>query len=301
MGGPSCSDPATGSVATTAYPYPSSNYAASTATSANTQPPYVMGSAVDPHYINSTNTGTDNNVPMYLQERQGSTCCGCCCDFRRATIIVNSVIIGLSTFSLFSLFNRPDNTEETLQLTMDITDDAVLEDLAQVVNDSLLAGAIMGGVLLVLTAVPLYGAYMFDTRMLVFGVVLLVATLITEILLAYIYIEQADDVVASTQLYEFNQPIVIYTATALLQILFIYPHIGLILEIRAGTMSFETYPRETYSVCCGGPRPPPVVAQQQQQQQEQQVQLVPVSNGYNTNTTTMNGQPPPQAPPDYHA
>ena len=290
--------------------YPSTSCAASmmtTTTTANNPPPYLMGyagSAPNNNTEYNNNSGAGGGVPpIYLQERQGGTFCGCCCDFRRATIIVNSVIMGLSAFSLFSLFNRPDSsTKEILQDTMeDITDDIVLEELAQVVDESLLAGSILGGVLLLLTAIPLYGAYMFNVRMVGFGVVLLGASLITEIVLGYIYVQQADDVVKPTDLYEFNQPIVIYTGTALLQVFFMYPHVGLIMEMRAGIMSFETYPREAYSCCCGSLRPPTVSSQQQQQQQQVQLMTMPSSN--TTTTTTMNGQPPPTAavPPTYTA
>lgn len=238
---------------------------------------------------NDMMSGMNTGIPMHLQPKQGGTCCGFCCDFRRATIFVNSIIIGLSTFSLVSLFQRP-STEDTMashEEMNDITDDVVLQDLAQIANDSYIASAILGGVLMVFTAVPLYGAYMFNVRMLSFGVVLLVATLVTEIILAYFYIEQADDVVASTGVIEFHQPIVAYTLTGIIQCLFIYPHVGLILEIRAGIMSFETYSREAYSCCCGvNNRPPP----------QHQQSSVPVANATNYYpTTTMNGQPAPSA------
>ena len=291
MGGPSCTAAAfplretdnnnnhnhQDGIAMTIYP---SAYVSSS-TSA-TQPPTVTGT---PEYGGGTATSVDDGgVPMHLQPKLGGTCCGFCCDFRRATIIVNSVIIGLSTFSLVSLFNRPDAAEIMRGYEdIDVDDDVVLNDLAEIADDSFLASAILGGVLVVFTAVPLYGAYMFDARMVSFGVVLLVATLVTEILVAYFYIEKADKVVEPTELYEFNQPIVIYTLTAIIQALFIYPHVGLILEIRSGIMSFETYSREAYSCCCGVPRPPP------------QPQVPPQATNYYpsspTTTTTMNGQP----------
>ena len=34
-------------------------------------------------------------------------------------------------------------------------------------------------------------------------------------------------------------------------ILYIYPHVGFVLEVRSGILSPETYAREEYSCCCG--------------------------------------------------
>jgi len=223
----------------TSYPttaYPSTSMQAPTVASGNSNITYTEQQA----------------VPMYLQTKKGGTCCGFCCDFRRATIMVNSIIISLSAFSVASLLTRPD-TEEIIQEYQEIAidDDQVLEELASIADTTFVAGAVLAGVLLVFTAVPLYGAYVFNAGMVAFGVVLLVASFIAETLLTYIYIEKADDVVEPTGAYEFNQPIFIYTLSAIVQALFIYPHVGLILEIRAGIMSFETYPREAYSCCCG--------------------------------------------------
>jgi hypothetical protein len=49
---------------------------------------------------------------------------------------------------------------------------------------------------------------------------------------------------------EYRFPIGAFIFSAIVTALWIYPHIGLIVEIKKGIMSRETYPREEYSCCC---------------------------------------------------
>jgi hypothetical protein len=49
---------------------------------------------------------------------------------------------------------------------------------------------------------------------------------------------------------QYQYPIGVWIGSAIVTALWIYPHVGLILEIRNGIMSAETYPREEYSCCC---------------------------------------------------
>lgn len=48
----------------------------------------------------------------------------------------------------------------------------------------------------------------------------------------------------------FRNPYGIFVFNAVVTGLWIYPHVGLILEIKKGIMTPETYPREEYSCCC---------------------------------------------------
>lgn len=195
-------------------------------------------------------------IPIWEQPRQGATCCGCCCDFRRAVIILSSVLIGTGAFTLFSLIQSSEITPADVQTLVDpsgtvtIDDDEVVQEVADVFSDALLVNSILGGVVMILTCVPLYGAYTFRIPYIMFGVVLLVATYIARLLVAYFTVDQADEVIAQTGNMRFAQPSVLYTAYGVVMALFVYPHIGLIMEIKAGIMSLETYPREDYSCCC---------------------------------------------------
>jgi hypothetical protein len=49
---------------------------------------------------------------------------------------------------------------------------------------------------------------------------------------------------------QYRYPIGVFIGSAIVTALWIYPHVGLIMEIRNGIMSVETYPREEYSCCC---------------------------------------------------
>lgn len=54
---------------------------------------------------------------------------------------------------------------------------------------------------------------------------------------------------------EIGTPAVGFVISAVFTALWMYPHVGLILEIRSGIMSSVTYPREEYSCCCTDKRP----------------------------------------------
>lgn len=44
------------------------------------------------------------NVSMNLQEKQGAKCCGCCCDYRRAVVVVAILWLILSIATLIGAF-----------------------------------------------------------------------------------------------------------------------------------------------------------------------------------------------------
>ena len=41
---------------------------------------------------------SSSNAPMWQQEKQGSKCCGCCCDYRMAVIILSIIRLLYLTF-----------------------------------------------------------------------------------------------------------------------------------------------------------------------------------------------------------
>ncbi|CAB9498662.1 expressed unknown protein [Seminavis robusta] len=205
---------------------------------------------ISPPHLTDDQPAAERELPVYMESKRGGTCCGCCCDFRRAVIIANCLIIGLSAYSLGGLMKPPD--EETLEAYEDyrgvtIDDDQVVKDLTTLANDALLANAVVGGVMLVLTAIPIYGAYTYQSCPVGFGIFLLVSSFVVRFMVAYVMVEDAGGL--SDEL-AFEQPWVLYGISALFMLLFIYPHIALILEIRKGIMTYKTYPRESYSCCC---------------------------------------------------
>jgi hypothetical protein len=81
------------------------------------QPPVPRGFAVVyPHtYEHSSpcSASTASSTPpygiVYFPHKQGHKCCGCCCDVRRATIVVNVVSLCLNLFALVTYYN-PNST-----------------------------------------------------------------------------------------------------------------------------------------------------------------------------------------------
>eukprot|EP00525_Craspedostauros_australis_P001667 CAMPEP_0198108982 /NCGR_PEP_ID=MMETSP1442-20131203/994_1 /TAXON_ID= /ORGANISM="Craspedostauros australis, Strain CCMP3328" /LENGTH=121 /DNA_ID=CAMNT_0043764415 /DNA_START=93 /DNA_END=455 /DNA_ORIENTATION=- len=52
-----------------------------------------------------------DNIPMHDQPKMGAKCCGCCCDFRRAVIVVMIISMVLSFLTFLIAATGGDNTE----------------------------------------------------------------------------------------------------------------------------------------------------------------------------------------------
>lgn len=205
---------------------------------------------------NTTNNATSTDVPMHLQSKIGSKCCGCCCDFRRAVIILNIIFICFYIISLINLllFNPAAELAyigNAVGYGYDLNNNQE-EELNQIFYDLFLADVIISGIGLLASAIPMVGAIKFQWGMVAFGIVWLLGTFITLIVLVEISMIRASTILNET----FVSPITSYIVDATLTALFIYPHAGLLIEIKQGIMTAETYPREEYSCCCTSPPPP---------------------------------------------
>lgn len=180
-------------------------------------------------------------VPMREQPKIGKKCCNCCCDFRMAVIIIDIIGIALSVFGLALLALPSEDLYEAYRLDEDE------EEALEVYSDSITATAIISGIGIVALAVPLYGAVKYNAPMVGFGIVWLVATFIAAVVIDIIYINKANEVKQGA---DFNYPFLSYLVNAVVTGLLIYPHAGLMMEIKQGIMSDETYPREQYCCCC---------------------------------------------------
>lgn len=167
-------------------------------------------------------------------EKQGAKCCLCCCDFRRAVIVL--AIIGIVYYGVFFV------------LTLVGTGIGAAA-LAAADDDFSGAGAAMvgvgGGILAALFAVgmcfyifQLFAALKYNMCMLATVIVFDLIGLGYNI---YYYIAYSVDATGVA---------VGIIMSVIISGLFIYPTAGLIMEIKAGTMSAATYPREAYSCCC---------------------------------------------------
>ena len=64
-------------------------------------------------------------VPMGQQAKVGAKCCGCCCDYRRAVIVVASIGIALTVISLISSLSAISAASSTASY---YTDDVYMDD-----------------------------------------------------------------------------------------------------------------------------------------------------------------------------
>mmetsp|Transcript_18966 Transcript_18966/g.46975 ORF Transcript_18966/g.46975 Transcript_18966/m.46975 type:complete len:112 (+) Transcript_18966:37-372(+) len=94
-------------------------------------------------------------VPMHEQEKQGGKCCGGCCDYRRAVIVL--CIISL-VFSIISIVNPSLSSAYDSQ-----------SELEQIIKDHSTNLLIIGIVHILMTVVALVGAVIFNFYMVSFS------------------------------------------------------------------------------------------------------------------------------------
>jgi hypothetical protein len=96
--------------------------------------------------------------------------------------------------------------------------------------------------------VALLGARFYNIPMLCLVIIWYVVDVILYIIFLMKQVDDINNVDGITEAYRY--PIGSFVVYAVVAALWIYPHAGLILEIKRGIMSRETYPREEYSCCC---------------------------------------------------
>ncbi|CAJ1934362.1 unnamed protein product [Cylindrotheca closterium] len=195
-------------------------------------------------------------VPMREQAKQGGRCCGGCCDYRRAVIVL--CIISL-IFTIIGLVNPALNRAFQSE---------AYPELEQIVNDHNTSLLAIGIVHIIMTVVALVGAIIFNFFMVALYVLWSILNLIISIVLQHQMFEelldwvetQTDDEAWSTNNQDeletaFNTYMIVnYVLTAIFTLLWVYPSVFLSVEIKKGIMTKETYPREEMSCCCVGNR-----------------------------------------------
>ncbi|KAL7570181.1 hypothetical protein ACA910_020017 [Epithemia clementina (nom. ined.)] len=159
-------------------------------------------------------------VEGQVSAKQGRKCCGCCCDMRRAVIVVNIVNLCSTGLELLGLITA------AIGGTDDWNDDAVPAEFRTVSKTTLgLAFLIVIILATACSAVGLIGARKYDKSMVGVG--------------AGWYC-----VSAALSLISLNVSGLVYN------VCFAYPHFYLMKEIKEGIMTEENYPVEKYSCCC---------------------------------------------------
>jgi len=165
------------------------------------------------------------------EAKQGSICCGFCCDYRRAVCVLSIIgIVFYGTQFVMALLST-----SWLAATAAETDD---EMEVVVVGAAAITGifTVVVGLNVLFQIFLLFAALKYNVCML--------GTVATWQL-----------IVLGTTLWDiYEDPDASFVGSAIFAIiiqgLFIYPVVGLLLEIKNGIMSAETYPREAHSCCC---------------------------------------------------
>jgi hypothetical protein len=170
-------------------------------------------------------------VMMYLPAKQGHKCCGCCCDVRRATIVVSAVNLSLDVFVMMvlssCLFGPFTTSMEVIQCSpmLTIVETILSFDSRAPVTTSMLITIFYVLFRMVAEAVSIYGAMTYSQWMVGVGL----AGYVVHALLALVQVQLVAVVVAC------------FAA---------YPHVALIDEMRKGIMTEQTYLFEKHSCCC---------------------------------------------------
>mmetsp|Transcript_13892 Transcript_13892/g.34918 ORF Transcript_13892/g.34918 Transcript_13892/m.34918 type:complete len:246 (-) Transcript_13892:321-1058(-) len=181
-----------------------------------------------------------------VEKRQTELCCGSCCDYIKACIIVDTIFIvyaviiicfSLLGISVFSMANPGDDDAAFTDLYDDsLYDDIYIMESAQeteetlnwiFTNLSLLLGRHVACLLFAILGIV--GASKFNKWLVLATGVWYCIDFVLSILFFDIY-------------------------GSIMRAFFAYPHIGLFVALHRGSMSLETFAREQYC-CCGGGSP----------------------------------------------
>jgi hypothetical protein len=186
--------------------------------------------------------------------KQGQKCCGVCCDFRRAVVICNVLMIIFELVILvFLVTGILDKYYVALESEMNTT---VLMDKYERLQ------ILLCGISVLLSSIAIVGALCYNTILVGINGLWLLVEYILGIALVLLscndycqdYIVELENRTATDPLFipyctcSLSIPLMIASGVAIC--LWIYPHVGFIVQVHKGVMSRETYPREKYACCC---------------------------------------------------
>ena len=148
-----------------------------------------------------------------FRRKRGHSCCGGCCDVRRAVVVVNCVMISLLYMEIFSL---------SLVSHTHFDDDELEEEIESYPTRALTA---VVWIEIAVYCIGIWGALAFSTWQLYTALALYSFSFLTN-------------------LWVFNVPGMLITG------FFAYPHVFLVKEINEGIMSDANYYNEEQSCCC---------------------------------------------------
>jgi len=168
-----------------------------------------------------------HSIDFLFHKLQSTTTGGCCCDYRRATIVL--AILGM-VGALYNLISTTYTVEPYPEYHYS---PEYWTNFGRHIASFLVM------------AVMLYGASVYHVTILYVCGALQIVLMIVGIWLAHeigSYMEQEQDMMFVV--------IGAWITELIVTALWLYPQVGLILEIKKGILSPETYEQEKYSCCC---------------------------------------------------
>jgi len=174
-------------------------------------------------------------------------CIRSCCDFRRAVIIMNVIAVILAIIGLATTFAGA-------QLLNSLSTNQQEEELIDNFDSTVLVNKIFGFLSLLMAAIAIVGAVKFNVWLVGLHIVwLIISTITLPIIFAQdcnAFIDEYDKLYDTDTSDEDCVSTWNVFYSVVFSIIWIYPHIGFILEVKNGIMTKETYPREEFSCCC---------------------------------------------------
>jgi hypothetical protein len=180
-------------------------------------------------------------VPIHLQEKMGSKCCGACCDYRRAVIIMTGIYIGFGVFYIIGLSGDDVNGI--------YGDDEFVDEVSEIRGEYSTKASIFLSVALITNVIAMVGAVHFNIWMVGLHTVWMVLVYISLVILTVKRDSDLEEPYESADL-ELASSVPGFVINGLFTALFMYPLLGFITEVRAGILTRETYAREEFSCCC---------------------------------------------------
>jgi len=163
------------------------------------------------------------------QSKLGHKCCGCCCDTRRAVIIVE-IVFGIFINILNIIFVISG-------MGVEVVGDPYLEED---IKNALKISAVFYGLGIGVAVFVMFGARIYNIWIVAIGLIWNIVQTICAIAINSQVFRDHD----------LTYPAYLAVIEVVIVLLIIYPKAMFIYEVHSGIMSPETYDREEQSCCC---------------------------------------------------
>ena len=196
--------------------------------------------------VSITFTGTRIEIeeqPPYNGTRVGTRFCGCCCDYRRATIIMDIIIITLFLIYLAVVLGDHNHAYHSDEYGYGY--DKKWEEHFDDYEETL---SILLAVCIVTLCIAIIGVIRYNVFLVGLGALFLLIFYIVDTILILDLCEdwnvKVDDHYAECEVNAGG-----FALRFLLTVFFIYPHVGFIIQVLRGIMTPHTFERESVGCC----------------------------------------------------